>query len=49
MLNGRKNAIIGLSAIITLAFVELATIGAAIALFLEFIVGVDLPIFSTRD
>jgi hypothetical protein len=45
MLNGRKNAIIGLGALFTLACTELAAIIAVIALFLKFIVGVDLPNF----
>ena len=45
MLNGRKNAIIGLGALFTLACAELAAVIAVIALFLKFIVGVDLPNF----
>jgi hypothetical protein len=46
MLNGRKNAVIGVGVILTIVLLELAAIFTVAALFLHFIVGVDLPIFS---
>ena len=49
MLNGRKNAVIGLTAIFTFVMVELAAIASAVALVLQFAFDVDLPIFVSRE
>jgi hypothetical protein len=49
MFDGRKNAVIGLSAIFTFVLVELAAIVSTVALVLQFAFDVDLPIFSSRD
>ena len=49
MLNGRKNAVIGLTAIFTFVMVELAAIASAVALVLQFAFDVDLPIFSSSE
>ncbi|CAN7562679.1 hypothetical protein LJR220_005106 [Bradyrhizobium sp. LjRoot220] len=49
MINGRKNAVIGLTAIFTFALVELAAVVATVALVLQFAFDVDLPIFASRQ
>jgi hypothetical protein len=49
MFNGRKNTVIGLTAIFTFVLVELAAIVSTIALVLQFAFDVDLPIFSSND
>ena len=49
MFNGRKNAVIGLTAIFTFVVVELAAIVGTVALVLSFAFDVDVPFFSSRD
>ncbi|MBA2402704.1 MAG: hypothetical protein H0V72_29215 [Bradyrhizobium sp.] len=50
MFNGRKNTVIGLTAIFTFVLVELAAIVSTVALVLQFAFDVELfPIFSSRD
>ena len=49
MLNGRKNTIIGLTAIFTFVLVELAAIASAIVVVLQFAFDVDFPLFSSSD
>ena len=49
MFNGRKNAVIGLTAIFTFVLVELAAIVCTVALVLSFAFDVDLPLFSSSD
>ena len=50
MFNGRKNAVIGLTAIFTFVLVELAAIASTVALVLQFAFDVELfPIFSSSD
>jgi hypothetical protein len=49
MFNGRKNTVIGLTAIFTFVLVELAAIVSTVVLVLQFAFDVDFPIFSSRD
>ena len=50
MFNGRKNAVIGLTAIFTFVLVELAAVVSTVALVLQFAFDVELfPIFSSSD
>jgi len=49
MFNGRKNTVIGLSAIFTFVLVELAAIVSTVALVLAFAFDIDLPFFSSND
>lgn len=49
MINGRKNAVIGLTTIFTFVLVELAAIVATVALVLQFGFDVDFPIFASRN
>ena len=49
MFNGRKNTVIGLTAIFTFVLVELAAIVSAIALVFQFAFDLDFPIFSSSD
>ncbi len=49
MFNGRKNTVIGLSAIFTFVLVELAAIVSTVALVLSFAFDVDLPFLSSND
>jgi hypothetical protein len=49
MFNGRKNTLIGLTAIFTFVLVELAAIACTVALVLQFAFDVNLPLFSSRD
>ena len=49
MFNGRKNTVIGLTAIFTFVLVELAAIACTVALVLQFAFDVDFPIFSSSD
>ena len=49
MFNGRKNTVIGLTAIFTFVLVELAAIVSTIALVLQFAFDVDVPFFSSND
>ena len=49
MFNGRKNTVIGLTAIFTFVVVELAAIVSTIVLVLQFAFDVDFPIFSSSD
>ena len=49
MFNGRKNTVIGLTAIFTFVMVELAAIVSTIVLVLQFAFDVDFPIFSSSD
>lgn len=44
MLNGRKNAVIGISALLAFVLAELAMIFCAIGLFLEVVLDVDVPL-----
>ena len=49
MLNGRKNTVIGLTAIFTFVLVELAAIVSTVALVLAFVFDVDVPLLSSND
>ena len=49
MFNGRKNTVIGLTAIFTFVLIELAAIVSTVALVLQFAFDVDLPFFSSSD
>jgi hypothetical protein len=49
MFNGRRNTVIGLTAIFTFVLVELAAIVSTIALVLQFAFDVDVPFFSSSD
>ena len=44
MLNGRKNAVVGMSAVLALVLAEIAMIFCAIGLFLEAVLDVDVPL-----
>ena len=43
MLNGRKNAVIGLSALLTFILLELTAVAAGVAVFLSVVMDMDLP------
>ena len=49
MFNGRKNAVIGLTAIFTFVLVELAAVVSTVALVLQFAFDVEFPLFSSSD
>ena len=49
MFNGRKNTVIGLTAIFTFVLVELTAIVCTVVLVLQFAFDIDLPIFSSND
>ena len=49
MFNGRKNTVIGLTAIFTFVLVELAAIVSTVALVLQFAFDVDVPFLSSSD
>ena len=49
MYNGRKNTVIGLTAIFTFVLVELAAIVGTVALVLQFVFDVDVPLLSSSD
>jgi hypothetical protein len=49
MFNGRKNTLIGLTAVFTFVLVELAAIVSTIVLVLQFAFDVDFPIFTSGD
>ena len=49
MFNGRKNTVIGLTAIFTFVLVELAAIVSTVALVLQFAFDVDIPFLSSSD
>jgi hypothetical protein len=43
MLNGKKNAMIGIGGLLALVIAELAVIFVIVGLFLQFVIGVDVP------
>ncbi len=45
MFNGRKNTVIGLTAIFTFVLVELAALVSTVAVVLSFAFDLDFPIF----
>jgi hypothetical protein len=49
MYNGRKNTVIGLTAIFTFVLVELAAIVGTVALVLQFVFDVDVQLLSSSD
>jgi hypothetical protein len=49
MFNGRKNTVIGLTAIFTFVLIELAAIVSTVVLVLQFAFDVDFPTFSSSD
>jgi len=49
MFNGRKNTVIGLTAIFTFVLVELAAVVGTVALVLQFAFDVDVPFLSSSD
>jgi hypothetical protein len=49
MFNGRKNTVIGLTAIFTFVLVELAAVVCTVALVLQFAFDVDIPLLSSSD
>lgn len=46
MLNGRKNAVIGLGALLTFILLELMAVAAGVAVFLTVVLDVDLPLIA---
>jgi len=49
MWNGRKKAAIGLSALFAFVLLELMAVIGGIAVFLGFVLDVDLPFFTASD
>ena len=49
MINGRKNAVVGLTTIFTFVLVELTVIVCTVALVLELAFGVDVPLFAFNE
>jgi len=49
MFNGRKNTVIGLTAIFTFVLVELAAVVCTVALVLQFAFDVDIPLLSSSE
>ena len=49
MINGRKNAVVGLTTIFTFVIVELAVVVCAAALVLELVFDVDVPLLAFSD
>ena len=49
MINGRKNAVIGLTTIFTLVLVELAVVVCMVAVVLELVFDVDVPLLAFND
>lgn len=49
MLNGRKNAVLGLSALLTLILLELMAVAVGVAVILELVLGVDVPFIGTSE
>lgn len=43
MLNGRKNAVIGLGALFAFVLLELGAVAAGVAVFLGVVLDIDLP------
>ena len=43
MLNGRKNAVIGLGALCAFVLLELMAVAAGVAVFLDVVLDIDLP------
>ena len=46
MLNGRKNAVIGLGALCAFLLLELMAVAAGIVVFLDVVLDVDLPFIA---
>lgn len=49
MLNGRKNAVIGLGALATFIMLELVAVTACVGVFLAVVLDVDLPFIGDDD
>ncbi|XIA62802.1 hypothetical protein ACFIOY_25605 [Bradyrhizobium sp. TZ2] len=49
MLNGRKNAVIGLGALLTFILLELMAVAAGVAVFLNVVLDVDLPFIANGE
>ena len=49
MINGRKNAVVGLTTIFTFVIVELAVVVCAVGLVLELLFDVDVPLLAFND
>ena len=49
MINGRKNAVVGLTTVFTFVMVELAVVVCAVALVLELVFDVDVPLLAFND
>ena len=49
MLNGRKNAVIGLGALLTFILLELMAAAAGVAIFLTVVLDVDLPFLADGE
>ncbi len=49
MLNGRKNAVIGLGALLTFILLELMAAATGVAMFLNVVLDVDLPFLADRE
>lgn len=43
MLNGRKNAVVGLGALLTFIILELTAVAAGVAVFMSVVLDIDLP------
>ncbi|MBR1200313.1 hypothetical protein JQ634_19545 [Bradyrhizobium sp. AUGA SZCCT0240] len=49
MINGRRNAVVGLTTIFTFVIVELAVVVCAVGLVLELVFDVDVPLLAFND
>lgn len=50
MLNGRKNAVIGLGALFAFVLLELMAVATGVAVFLDVVLDIDLPFIpDSRD
>ncbi|MBR1267398.1 hypothetical protein JQ629_07750 [Bradyrhizobium sp. AUGA SZCCT0222] len=49
MINGRKNAVVGLTTIFTFVIVELTVVVCAVGLVLELVFDVDVPLLAFND